>query len=66
MTPMNSRTRSSRNLVRMLSELEWSPDKQTPNSIRIPAGNRTYFIDVRVAKNNKKYLTITQTEAKDK
>ncbi len=34
--------------------------------MRIPAGNRTYFIDVRVAKNNKKYLTITQTQAAGK
>lgn len=45
---------------------EGGADRQTLFSLRIPAGNLTYFIDVRVAKNNKKYLTITQTEAQGK
>ncbi len=45
---------------------EGGADKQSLYTARIDAGSRTYFIDVRVAKNNKNYLTITQTEAQGK
>jgi hypothetical protein len=31
-------------------------------STRVSAGRRTYFIDVKSAKNNKPYLKITQSE----
>ncbi len=37
-------------------------ERQTLYSMRIPAGNQTFFIDVRIAKNNKPYLTITATQ----
>ncbi len=40
--------------------------KQDLYNTCIPADNLTYFIDVRVAKNNKPYLTITQTDAQGK
>ncbi len=46
--------------------IEGGADRQSLYSARIDAGARTYFIDVRVAKNNKYYLTITQTEAQGK
>ena len=31
-------------------------------STRVPAGKRTYFVDVKSAKNNKPFLKITQSE----
>jgi hypothetical protein len=46
--------------------IEGSGDRQNLYSARVDAGNQTYFIDVRVAKNSKNYLTITQTEAQGK
>ncbi len=45
---------------------EVGADKQSVYSPRVPAGNLTYLSDVRVAKNNKPSLTITQTEAQGK
>ncbi len=46
--------------------IEGGADKQSLYTARVPGGNRTYFIDVRIAKNNEKYLTITQTETQGK
>ena len=42
--------------------------KPTVKSSMLRAGKRTYFFNVRVASNNKKYLTITESkfEGEDK
>jgi len=36
--------------------------KEKSEAIQVPAGQRTYFIDVREAKNGKKYLVFTESK----
>ncbi len=39
--------------------------KETSEGIKVPAGQRTYFIDVKEAKNGKKYLVFTESKKND-
>jgi Protein of unknown function (DUF3276) len=36
--------------------------KEKSEGIQVPAGQRTYFIDVKEAKNGKKYLVFTESK----